>query len=51
MIKDNLQNCELYFGAHKNFEKAFDFIDQQIKAVAWEKYDILRECFGVLEKI
>ena len=32
-------------------EKAFDFIDQQIKAVAWEKYDILRECFGVLEKI
>ncbi len=30
MIKDNLCNCALYFGAHKNFEKAFDFIKTAI---------------------
>ena len=26
MVKDNLSNCSLYFGLHKNFEKAFEFI-------------------------
>ena len=26
MIFDTLENCELYYGIHKNFEKAFDFI-------------------------
>ena len=31
MIFDNLNNCELYYGAHKNFEKAFDFIKTAIK--------------------
>lgn len=32
-------------------EKAFDFIDTQIKAVQWEKYETLRTCFGILEDI
>ena len=31
MIKDNLSNCALYFGAHKNFEKAFEFIKKAVK--------------------
>ena len=26
MIIDNLKNCGLYYGAHKRFEAAFDFI-------------------------
>ena len=26
MIFDNMKNCALYYGANKNFEKAFDFI-------------------------
>ena len=26
MIFDTLENCEFYYGLHKNFEKAFDFI-------------------------
>lgn len=32
-------------------EKAFDFIDAQIKSVQWEKYEALRTCFGILEDI
>lgn len=32
-------------------DKAFDFIDSQIKSVHWEKYNTLRECFGILEAI
>lgn len=31
MIKDNINNCELYFANHKNFEKAFDFIKKAVK--------------------
>lgn len=31
MIKDNINNCELYFNNHKNFEKAFDFIKKAVK--------------------
>lgn len=30
MIKDSLTNCSLYFGVHKNFEKAFNFIKKVI---------------------
>lgn len=26
MVFDTLKNCEFYYGLHKNFEKAFDFI-------------------------
>ncbi len=26
MIFDNMKNCKLYYGVHKNFNKAFDFI-------------------------
>ena len=26
MVFDSIKNCELYYGVHKNFEKAFDFI-------------------------
>ena len=32
-------------------EKAFDFIDAQIKSVKWEKYETLNQCFGVLKDI
>ena len=32
-------------------EKAFDFIDAQIKSVQWEKYETLSQCFGMLKGI
>ncbi len=32
-------------------EKAFNFINEQINAVQWERYDTLRNCFGILEEI
>lgn len=32
-------------------EKAFDFIDTQIKSVQWEKYETLNQCFGILKGI
>ena len=32
-------------------EKAFDFIDAQIKSVQWEKYETLNQCFGMLKDI
>lgn len=32
-------------------DKAFDFISEQIEAVAWEEYATLRDCFGILETI
>ncbi len=32
-------------------EKAFDFIDAQIKSVQWEKYETLNQCFGMLKGI
>ena len=32
-------------------QKVFEFIDEQIKAVEWEKSEVLRECFVVLESI
>ena len=32
-------------------EKAFDFINHQIKTVSWEKYTTLHACFGILETI
>ncbi len=32
-------------------EKVFSLIDEQIRNVHWEEYDVLRECFGVLEGI
>lgn len=31
MIFDNIKNCSLYYGSHKNFEKAFDFIAKAVK--------------------
>ncbi len=31
MIIDNLKNCELYYGAHERFEKAFDFIKKAVE--------------------
>ena len=41
MIKDNLSNCAIYYGAHKNFEKAFDFIKTAVKEnYAVGKYEI-----------
>lgn len=32
-------------------EKVFNMIDEQINNVQWETYDVLKECFGELEKI
>lgn len=32
-------------------EKVFSVIDEQINSVQWEKYDVLKECFGVLEEL
>lgn len=32
-------------------EKVFRIIDEQIRSVQWEKYEVLRECFGVLAEI
>lgn len=30
MIIDKIENCNLYYGAHPNFEKAFDFIKKAL---------------------
>lgn len=30
MIADKLQNCQLYYGCHKSFEPAFDFIKKAV---------------------
>ena len=30
MIFDNMKNCELYYGSHKNFKKAFEFITKAV---------------------
>ena len=30
MIIDKLENCNLYYGSHENFEKAFDFIKKAL---------------------
>ena len=32
-------------------EKVFSMIDEQINSVYWEKYDTLKECFGILNEI
>jgi hypothetical protein len=32
-------------------EKVFSMIDEQINNVQWEKYEVLRECFGELSEI
>lgn len=32
-------------------EKVFTMIDEQINSVCWEKYDTLKECFGILNEI
>jgi len=31
MIVDNLKNCALYYGAHKNFKKAFAFLEEAVR--------------------
>ena len=41
MIYDNMKNCENYYGVHKYFKEAFDFITKAV----WEnlpegKYEI-----------
>jgi len=30
MILDNMKNCEMYYGVHEKFEKAFEFIKKAI---------------------
>ncbi len=32
-------------------EKVFRVIDEQIRSVQWEKYEVLKECFGVVAEI
>lgn len=32
-------------------EKVFSMIDEQINSVQWEQYDVLKECFGMLNEI
>lgn len=32
-------------------EKVFSMVNEQINNVQWEKYKVLRECFGILEEI
>jgi hypothetical protein len=32
-------------------EKTFDFVDELMQSVEWEKYQVLKECFGELRKI
>ena len=31
MVFDSVKNCSLYYGLHKNFKKAFDFIVKAVK--------------------
>ncbi|MBR5295728.1 MAG: YhcH/YjgK/YiaL family protein [Clostridia bacterium] len=41
MIIDNMKNCEKYFSVHKNFAKAFDFIQKVVEEnYAPGKYEI-----------
>ena len=41
MIFDNVKNCSLYYGSHKNFEKAFDFIKKALaENLSVGKYEI-----------
>lgn len=32
-------------------EKVFSMIDEQINSVQWERYDVLKECFGILNEL
>lgn len=32
-------------------EKVFSLIDEQINSVQWERYDVLKKCFGMLEEL
>lgn len=38
MVLDNIKNCEIYYGMHPEFKKAFDFIKKAVE----EKYEIGR---------
>ena len=38
MVFDNIKNCEIYYGMHPNFKKAFDFIKKAIT----EEYSVGR---------
>ena len=41
MIADKLQNCELYYGSHKNFKAAFDFLKKAVSEnLAPGKYEL-----------
>ena len=32
-------------------EKVFSMIDERINSVQWEKYEVLKECFGILNEL
>ena len=32
-------------------EKVFSMIDEQINSIPWEKYETLKECFGILSEL
>jgi len=41
MIFDNIKNCNMYYGLHDGFEKAFDFIKRAVKEdLETGKYEI-----------
>ena len=41
MVYDSIKNCKTYYGMHKNFEKAFDFIKKAVdEDLAVGKYEL-----------
>ena len=41
MVYDSIKNCKTYYGMHKNFEKAFDFIKKAVSEnLAVGKYEL-----------
>ncbi|MBQ7800509.1 MAG: YhcH/YjgK/YiaL family protein [Oscillospiraceae bacterium] len=52
MVYDSIKNCKTYYGMHKNFEKAFDFIKKAVSEnLAVGKYELDgRELFASVQE-
>lgn len=52
MVFDNMQNCKRYFGLHKNFEKAFAFVEKAVsEKLECGRYEIEgEELFAVIQE-
>ena len=52
MIFDTIENCSMYYGLHKNFEKAFDFIKKaENENLPVGKYEIDgKELFAIVQE-